>query len=471
MTDIDDAAQPRARRTRPLEAPTPATDAGVTRPAPPVPPTPDEKGERPRSPLGLVAIAALTVLLGVTGGWSMLIVVFAIIVMIFLHELGHYVAAKRSGMKVTEFFIGFGPRIWSFRRGETEYGFKAIPAGAYVRIIGMNNLDEVDPADESRTYRQKAFHKRLSVAVAGSAMHFLIAVVSLFLLLAVFGLPGQRLDAGGEGVPLPWAVSDVTAEGAAAEAGVQPGDRILTVDGVAVADDFRRFSETVRARPGETVPVEIERDGTTRTLDVAIGETNPTTGEDVGFFGVGQTIVSEPASVPAAAVGSFREFGRAVVLTGEGLGRFFSVSGISDFVGQVGDAGGEDVPSVVGDGTGPVADDGGGSDDNRLISILGAAQIGSQATSSGLEGLLLFLVSINVSIGMINLIPLLPFDGGHVVVAVYEKIRTMLRGGRRYQADVAKLLPLTYAVVMVLVLVGVSAIYLDIADPIDLGGG
>lgn len=458
MTDIDDAAQPRARRTRPLEAP-------------PVPPTPDDKGERPRSPIGLVAIAALTVLLGVTGGWSMLIVVFAIIVMIFLHELGHYVAAKRSGMKVTEFFIGFGPRIWSFRRGETEYGFKAIPAGAYVRIIGMNNLDEVDPADEPRTYRQKAFHKRLSVAVAGSAMHFLIAVVSLFLLLTVYGLPGQRIDGGG-GDALPWEVrASPPPTGAAAEAGVQPGDRILSVDGVAVADDFDRFSETVRDRPGDTVPVEIARDGATMTLDVTIGETNPTTGDEVGFFGVGEALFNERASVPEAAVGSFREFGRAVVLTGEGLGRFFSFSGISDFVGQVGDAGNNPGPALAGEGSGPVADDGGGGDENRLISIFGAAQIGSQATSTGLAGLLLFLVSINVSIGMINLIPLLPFDGGHVVVAVYEKIRTVLRGGRRYQADVAKLLPLTYAVVMVLVLVGVSAIYLDIADPIDLGGG
>ncbi len=457
MTDIDDAARSRARRTRPPEAP-------------PVPPTPEEKGERPRSPIGLVAIAALTVLLGVTGGWSMLIVVFAIIVMIFLHELGHYVAAKRSGMKVTEFFIGFGPRIWSFHKGETEYGLKAIPAGAYVRIIGMNNLDEVAPADEPRTYRQKAFHKRLSVAVAGSAMHFLVAVVSLFLVLAVYGLPGQRIDGGGDAIP--WEVrASPPPTGAAAEAGVQPGDRILSVDGVSVADDFARFSDVVRGRPGETVPVEVARDGTTQTLDVTIGETNPGTGEDVGFFGVGQAVFSESASVPEAAVGSFREFGRAVVLTGEGLGRFFSFSGISDFVGQVGDAGDDKGPALAGGEAGAAPQEASGGDENRLISILGAAQIGSQATSSGLEGLLLFLVSINVSIGMINLIPLLPFDGGHVVVAVYEKIRTVLRGGRRYQADVAKLLPLTYAVVMVLVLVGVSAIYLDIADPIDLGGG
>src|SRR4029079_19291502 len=96
---------------------------------------------------------------------------------IVLHELGHFLTAKKAGMKCTEFFIGFGPRIWSFRRGETEYGVKAIPAGAYVKIIGMNHLEEVDPSDEERTYRRKPFWRRLSVAVGGSTMHFLIAFV------------------------------------------------------------------------------------------------------------------------------------------------------------------------------------------------------------------------------------------------------------------------------------------------------
>ena len=115
------------------------------------------------------------VALGWLWGWSMLVVIAALIVTIALHELGHYLTAKWSGMKVTEYFLGFGPRIWSFRRGETDYGVKAIPAGAYVKIIGMNSYEEVDPADESRTYRQQSYPRRLAVAVGGSAMHFLIA--------------------------------------------------------------------------------------------------------------------------------------------------------------------------------------------------------------------------------------------------------------------------------------------------------
>ncbi len=94
-----------------------------------------------------------------------------LVISIFLHELGHFVTARWTGMKVTQFFLGFGPRLWSFRRGETEYGVRALPLGAFVRIIGMNNLDEVEPADEARTYRQQSFPKRLLVISAGSIMH------------------------------------------------------------------------------------------------------------------------------------------------------------------------------------------------------------------------------------------------------------------------------------------------------------
>src|SRR3712207_5614004 len=103
--------------------------------------------------IGLAFLLVAVVALGVAGGWPILVMVLALVVMIFMHELGHYLTAKWAGMKVTEFFIGFGPRIWSFKRGETEYGIKAIWLGAYVKIIGMNNLEEVDPAEESRTYR------------------------------------------------------------------------------------------------------------------------------------------------------------------------------------------------------------------------------------------------------------------------------------------------------------------------------
>ena len=114
-------------------------------------------------------------------------VILAFFVMIMLHEFGHFVMAKRAGMKVTEFFVGFGPRLWSVRKGETEYGFKAFPLGGYCRIIGMTNLEEVDPEDEPRAYRSKRFLPKLGVALAGSTMHFLIALVLIFVVLVGVG--------------------------------------------------------------------------------------------------------------------------------------------------------------------------------------------------------------------------------------------------------------------------------------------
>ena len=139
----------------------------------------------------MAAVAVIVALAVVTGYVDLLIVVVSIIVIVMLHELGHFLAAKRGGMKVTEYFVGFGPRLWSFRRGETEYGIKALPLGGYVKIPGMTNLEEVDPADEGRLYRDKPFHSRLLVAVAGSAVHFLLAFVLLWVLLAFVGVPNS----------------------------------------------------------------------------------------------------------------------------------------------------------------------------------------------------------------------------------------------------------------------------------------
>jgi membrane-associated protease RseP (regulator of RpoE activity) len=150
----------------------------VTRHLPPPPPPPGEGPARRdirKTPAPAIAMVAGLLALGIFVSWGLVVVIVAIVGMIFLHELGHFVAAKRGGMKVTEFFIGFGPRLWSFRRGETEYGLKLLPAGAYVKVIGMHNLEEVPPEDEPRTYRQASYPRRMAVALAGSTMHFLLA--------------------------------------------------------------------------------------------------------------------------------------------------------------------------------------------------------------------------------------------------------------------------------------------------------
>lgn len=432
------------------------TDTQSPPPGPPAPTPPERRAPEARgsSPARLAALVLGVVALGLVAGLPAVIVVLAIVVMIFLHELGHYLTAKWAGMKVTEFFIGFGPRIWSFHRGETEYGVKAIPAGAYVRIIGMNNLDEVDPADEERAYRQKPYWRRMSVAVAGSTMHFLIAIACLFTLFVGWGVTDDaRWEVGR------LATFDDT-ESPAGVAGVEVGDEITSVEGTSVTtfDDLR--DSLSGYAPGDTVTVELLRDGEPLAVDVTLGET-PTGG---AFLGIGPEYPSERLDPLSAAGRAVTDFGRFTWESTAAIGRFFTPGGLSDFVGQAlgtgddagtGDAGSGEEPAVEGE--------------NRVLSIYGAARIGAQATESGAAGLLGFLVLINIFIGVFNLVPLLPLDGGHVAVATYEKVRELLsRSSARYHADVAKLLPLTYVVVAVLVSIGLLALYLDIADPVDL---
>ena len=446
------------------------TDLQSPRTRPPVP-TPRQRAEggQPRNPLGLVALVALVVLAGLTGGWPLLVMIAAIVVRIFLHELGHFLTAKAAGMKVTEFFIGFGPRIWSFRRGETEYGVKVLPAGAYVKIIGMHNLDEYDAADAERTYMSKPFWRRLSVALAGSTMHFLLALASLFVLLGFVGVPGGRIPTSEAELDAlqaqaAWQVSAVTPDSAADEAGVRVGDEVVAVDGVPTPN-FPSFGEVVRARPGERVEVTVRRGGEELTVDATIGARAPD-GERVGFFGVGPEFIlpDDTLGFPDAVGETFSTFGSTISATFDGLGKILSPSGLVD-LGERVFSPGQDGP-VVCDGSGS---GGGGEavDGNRPVSIVGVTQIGADLfDSEGVAGLLTVFVMLNVFIGIFNLVPLLPLDGGHVAIAVYEKVRSMLQGGRPYHVDVVKLLPLTYAVVLVLAFLGISTIYLDLADPI-----
>src|SRR5438093_555710 len=153
----------------------------TTTPTPPpvLPSAPPENSRRNLAIL-ILSLAAIVLVASITNWIGGLIVIVALFAVVMLHEAGHFVMAKRAGIKVTEFFVGFGPRLWSVRKGETEYGIKALPLGGYVRIIGMHNLDKVEPEDEPRTYRQKPYWRRMSVALAGSTMHFLIALVLLW---------------------------------------------------------------------------------------------------------------------------------------------------------------------------------------------------------------------------------------------------------------------------------------------------
>jgi membrane-associated protease RseP (regulator of RpoE activity) len=429
------------------------------------------RGDLASSPWRLALLAAGVVALGVFAGAGWLLVVVALFVMIFLHELGHFVTAKWTGMKVTEFFIGIGPKIWSFRRGETEYGVKLVPFVAYVRIIGMNNLDDTPPEDEPRTYRQQSFPKRMLVITAGSMMHFLQAAVLFFIVFTMVGVPGETALAdrfgGVERDPTQWSVADVQA--GAAQAGVEPGDKIVRLAGERI-ESFSDIGPAIEDRVGDRVEVVVERDGERVALEARIGAREVEEAGDVrevGFLGVG----ADYPELPSITTDPLHGAVEAVQVTGEWmaetvtrLGTFFT-GGLGNLSDAVSDRGG-DGPVVGPSGApGRVSEP---PDEDRVISIYGVARLGADTSEDSMGSFLLLLAIVNISVGILNLIPLLPLDGGHAAVAVYERVRS--RGGRRHMADVSRLLPLTYAVVLFLVLVGVSSVYMDIVDPIGVGG-
>ncbi len=405
--------------------------------------------QQPNSSVGVIVVVFLFVLLAMSTGFAGVIVVLSLVAMLFLHELGHYLAARRAGMKVTEFFIGFGPKIWSFRRGETEYGLKGIPAGAYVRVIGMNNLDPVPPEDEHRAYRNAKFGQRLLLASAGSLMHFLIAIVLLYAVLVGNGINTDESD---------WTVNDIRSGGPAEIMGIEAGDRIIALNGVPITD-WWDFAANIAGLPNEEVTIQVSRNGDFMTFQGTVGSRVANdAGEGYGFIGIERSKFSTVKSGPIDALGKTAEqFGLLTSETIKGLGNFFSPSGLGDFFSEVFDLDSTQSSTNVGIGEG---------DEGRIVSVVGATRLGAELTETGWTGLFLFLATINVFIGIFNLIPLLPLDGGHVMIAIYERLRS--RKGIRYHADASKLLPLTYVVVFVLIAIGVAAIYLDIADPISL---
>ncbi len=404
------------------------------------PPTEAAADEQRSRGLPLAIITAVLVAWSVlTGNAPILIFVLGIVGMVMIHEAGHFVTAKWSGMKVTEFFFGFGPRLFSTRKGETEYGVKALPLGGYVKIVGMSNVErDVDPADEARTYRQQSYPKRMLVAVAGVLTHFVMAFFLLFLIWAVNGVPQLRPQVG--------SISRLEAGPSPAEqAGFQLGDRILSVDGRPV-DDWNTLPPYIRENAGRPLTFVVERDGRQVTLTATPIDRDPTEAQS-GFIGIGATEYNERQDVVSAAGRSASDVWNITVTSVKALGSFFTPGSVSDYADQ-----------LRGDQTAA-------GEDKRFLSVVGVGRLAGQAADSGYFNLVYLLVVLNLFVGVFNLVPLLPLDGGHMAIATYERLRS--RRGQRYHADVSKMMPVAFAVVMILVLIGVSALYLDIVDPIE----
>jgi membrane-associated protease RseP (regulator of RpoE activity) len=454
-------------------------------------------------------VTALAYLLGV------LIVVVGVGGSIALHEVGHLLPAKRFGVRVTQYMVGFGPTLWSRRRGETEYGLKAIPLGGYIRMIGMfpphpgddptrmrvsstgrfsqlvdearkTSLEEVRPGDENRVFYRLSAPKKLVTMLGGPTMNFLIACVLLTFVVTVHGTavekPGAVVATVAECVVKAEDAATTTSCGnlpktPAHEAGLLPQDRFVTVNGQPITDNSD-IGKIIRPRAGLATPIVVERDGKQvsltvtpilNTLPVYTDAGEPVLGPDgkpqtveTGFLGItsANPIGYEPqplSSVPGV-------IGQGVVQTAGAIVRI-----PQKLVGVYQAAFGNqersiDSPmSVV--GVGRVA---GEVSAGKLDLLIG------QTAADKLFFLLGLIASLNLMLFVFNLIPLLPLDGGHVAGALWEGAkRTWARMRGKADpgyVDVAKALPIAYAVSISLLVMSVLLIYADVVNPIKLGG-
>jgi membrane-associated protease RseP (regulator of RpoE activity) len=417
------------------------------------------------------------------------IVVFAlgILFSVCLHEAGHMATAKAFGMKVTRYFVGFGTTLWSFKRGETEYGVKALPLGGFVKIVGMTPQDDdVDPADEKRAMWRYPVWKRTIVMSAGSATHFLLGVVILWILFAFVSLPDESklqsspvtIDTVAPCVAAKWEFDPATKSqkecvvgqdpaSVASQIGLRNGDQLVSFNGQAVTG-WDALTEQVRASGGKEISVTYLRDGQemtrTATLPVAqrirqdvlrdpnrtAEQITPADLENVGVLGITPQI---PNSVrgPVAAFSLTKDQTIAMF-----EGTFASIKLFP-----------EKVPKLWSALTGAERDP------ETPISVVGASRIGGELFGKGeFPTFLLILAGLNFFVGIFNLLPLLPLDGGHIAIAWFEKVRSFIYARLRRpdpgRVDYLKLMPVTYAVILLFGGFTLLTIAADIVNPIQL---
>lgn len=372
--------------------------------------------------------------------------VVALLLSVMVHEFGHYITARKFNMKVTEFFLGFGKRIWSFRKGETEYGIKAIPAGGYCKISGMTPDEVMEPGEESRAFYIARSSKKLIVLGAGSFLHFVLGIVLLFTLLAGVGVNS-----------LTSVVKEVVPDSSAVVAGFQQGDDIQSINGEEVTD-WGRGVELIRAANGGELAFTVIRDG--QSLDLrATPRLTDVGGEQRYVLGIITEIGTKRFGILKAGKESLTITGSMTVQSLKSLALL--PAKIPELWGQT--FGGQT------------------RDANGLVGVVGVARVSGETLASGDQNwsqrigtFLLIIASLNIFVGVFNLLPILPLDGGHMAVAIADEVRAFiarLRGRPRpAPINVQVLTPITAVVVVILIALTLLLLVADIINPISLNG-
>ena len=393
-------------------------------------------------------------------GWVIFLV--ALMFSVMLHETGHFVMAKKFGMQATRYFVGFGPTLWSMRRGETEYGVKALPFGGFVKITGMTSMDEVDPVDEPRSFRQAPGWQRLIVLIAGSFMHFVLAAILIFGLAVGLGIENDNTtQLGTVSACVPANVKAYNsgtckagdAKSPAVLAGIRVGDKVVAFNGKQVPSWTELKSEIGKAKPGSAATLTLQRDGHQVTIHTTLAKVR---GRSGSYLGIAPAAVFQRAS-PV----------HGITVVGSAFWQVLDGSGHA--LAQLPKA----VPSLF-------KKDRASTAAGNVSSVVGAARATGQAVAANVgwqykvSYVLLLIASLNIFVGVLNLLPLLPMDGGHVAVVLYEMIRgwfARLRGrANPGLVDYRKLVPVSFSVFVILVCFGMMLILADIVNPVNFTG-
>jgi membrane-associated protease RseP (regulator of RpoE activity) len=389
-----------------------------------------------------------------------------ILISVSLHEAGHMGTAKAFKMKVTRYFVGFGPTLFSFRRGDTEYGVKGVPLGGFVKIVGMTPQDE-DSKDERAMWRYPVW-RRTIVLAAGSIVHFIIAFGIFWGVAATAALPNPQAFRStyvevSDCIPLKssTAVGCTASDPASAAkaAGLQNNDKIVAVGATPVSsyEDMVKAIQTLP--PAQPVKFAYERAGVPGSAEVTPiavqRKADDGKVKTVSAIGVTQALdPTVPATLEYSATEAFPQAGRMMATT---------VGGVVESVKQFP----QKIPGLW------TAITGGERDPDSPVSVVGASRISGELVEAGeIPSFWLVIASLNLFVGLFNLLPLLPLDGGHIAIAWFERIRSWIYARLRKpdpgRVDYYKLMPLTYTVILIFGAFTLLTVTADIVNPITI---